>query len=221
MRKLVRAVWLVPAAVMLLATQSPQGQRDTSKIKYIGPEKCQKCHEGADKGHAFQKWKDGPHAKAFEVLGTDRAKEVAAEHGISDPQKSDACISCHVTAFGGPEKMTKALAHEQGVSCETCHGPGDKHFKARFIAAQKGGAGHQAIPADEIDGQPPVENCLQCHNEKSPTFKPFCFKSRWQKIAHLDPRKNRTAEQIEALKCGCGEDCSCKAGECGTPYPKK
>jgi hypothetical protein len=31
---------------------------------------------------------------------------------------------------------------------------------------------------------PSEENCKTCHNEKSPTFKPFDFKARYEDIKH-------------------------------------
>ena len=41
--------------------------------------------------------------RAFEVLASDEAKKVAKERSIEDPQKADACVKCHVTAFGVPD----------------------------------------------------------------------------------------------------------------------
>jgi hypothetical protein len=93
-------------------------------------------------------------------------------------------------------------------------------MKARFLAAasQKGEAQYTPVPADEIVTSPPLATCLGCHNEESPTYKPFCFKDRWEKIQHLNPRKPRTPEQLEAMKCKCPDPCPCVQGECGPPY---
>ena len=39
---------------------------------------------------AFKSWKKTPHAKAFETLGTDEAKKLAAEKGVKgNPQEED------------------------------------------------------------------------------------------------------------------------------------
>lgn len=52
----------------------------------------------------------------------------------------------------------------------------------------------QAIHSGEIDGTTVglelvnVETCAKCHNENSPTFKPFNFEERIEKIAHPIPR---------------------------------
>ena len=74
------------------------------------------------------------------------------------------------------------------------------------------------IPDDEIIKRPTEKVCVECHNEKSPTFKPFCFKERRAKISHMNPRIKRTKEELDALKCKCGEKggkCECKQCECG------
>ena len=70
---------------------------------YIGADKCKLCHNSSKKGAQYDKWKDGPHARAYETLGSDEAKKIAAEKGISNPQEADECLSCHVTGWGAPE----------------------------------------------------------------------------------------------------------------------
>ena len=88
------------------------------------------------------KWSESGHAKAFEVLASDRAKEVAKEKGIEDPQKADACLKCHVTGHGKPaEEFASGFKAEMGVQCESCHGPGDQHMKDRVKAAAIGSPG--------------------------------------------------------------------------------
>jgi hypothetical protein len=183
--------------------------------KYIGADKCKSCHGAAESGDVHSKWKATAHAKAFETLASEEAKKLAAEKGIADPQKADECVSCHVTAFGVAEaQIKKGFDRAHGVQCEACHGPGENHMKARFAAAAKGDApkGHVEVPAGEIVARPTVETCVACHNEKSPSYKPFCFHEFNAKIRHLDPRKPRTEVDIGTCPCpkcanGCSEEC--------------
>ena len=63
------------------------------------------CHKKDDAGNQHGKWKDGPHAKAFEVLAGEKAKATAAKLGIDDPQKSGKCLKCHSTAYHFSEEL--------------------------------------------------------------------------------------------------------------------
>src|ERR1043166_6250311 len=72
---------------------------DTDPANYVGVKTCGMCHKKDETGTKLAKWQAGPHAKAFETLGTDKAKEVANAKGIDDPQKSAACLKCHSTAY--------------------------------------------------------------------------------------------------------------------------
>ena len=185
--------------------------------RYIGAAACKNCHKAKEKGEQYVKWEESKHSKTFDVLASPEAKEAAAKLGVTEPQKDPKCLQCHVTAFDKNKRDIKqGFKPEMGVQCESCHGPGEQHAKARFAAAANGEPqDHVVIPADEIVIVPEVKTCLECHNDKSPTFKPFCFKERWAKISHLDPRKDRTEAQLAAMKCDCGEKCGCTQAECG------
>jgi mono/diheme cytochrome c family protein len=183
--------------------------------QYVGAQACKNCHSAESKGSQQGKWTESKHAKTFELLATPAAKEVGAKVGVTDPQKSEKCLPCHVTAHGAPAaEIRRGFKPELGVQCESCHGPGGNHIKARMAAAAEQTDAYVAIPKTEITGDPGVKACNECHNEKSPTFKPFCFADRREKIEHLDPRKKRTPEELAARKCGCGKDCKCKNSEC-------
>jgi len=180
--------------------------------KFIGASKCANCHKAEAVGNQMGKWTESKHSKAFEALASDRAKEIAKEKGIEDPQKSDACLKCHVTGHGKPaEELATGFKAEMGVQCESCHGPGDQHMKDRVKAAAKAKDGAPAPVAEgEIVGHPKMDNCVTCHNAESPTYKPFCFKEYAEKIAHLNPSKTRTPEELAALRsCTCEK---CKGG---------
>jgi hypothetical protein len=87
--------------------------------KYIGAAKCRNCHRAEKAGNQFAKWKKMEHAKAFETLGENEAKEIAKKQGVDDPQKSEKCLKCHATAFGEPaERLAKKFDPKAGVQCE-------------------------------------------------------------------------------------------------------
>lgn len=219
------AVGLLGAAVMA-ATSSPSavGQAKTSVAKYIGSAKCKNCHANAAHGDQFARWKEAKHSHAFASLATPEALAAGKERGVAKPQEDAACLKCHSTAYGeAAERFAKGFDMKEGVGCESCHGPGEAHLKARMAAAAEAGEEEegfgdeapalQAIPAGEIVARPTVDLCVKCHNKESPTFKPFCMKVRVKEIAHFDPRKKRTPEQLEAKDYACLPDCEqCKAG---------
>jgi hypothetical protein len=215
---------LTACAVVTLGVLAAVGGRPAASTpgtpaadnRYVGANVCKNCHNTADKGDQHGQWMATAHAKAFDVLASDKAKEVAKAKGIADPQKSESCVPCHVTAHSVDKKLIKkGFKLEAGVQCESCHGPGENHFKARMAAAAEAtdATKLQKVPAGEIIGAPEEKGCLECHNEKSPTYKPFCFKCRNAAILHLDPRKERSKEEVEKLKAGCGGACKGKAGE--------
>jgi len=187
---------------------SGSGQDKTAKPAsvnhYIGAEKCKSCHSAAESGDQYGAWTKMKHSKAFETLAGDEAKKLASAKGIADPQKADECVKCHVTAFGVPDdQIKKGFEKTHGVQCESCHGPGEAHMKARFSAAAAGGGadGYTKIGADEIVAVPASDVCTKCHNDQSPNYKPFCYHEFNAKIRHLNPKKPRT--EIDIGKCGC------------------
>ena len=194
--------------------------------KYIGSAKCKNCHANKAHGDQYGRWKDEKHSHAFASLASPAALAAGKERGIAEPQKDAACLKCHVTAASEPaERLAKGFDPKEGVGCETCHGPGEAHFKARMAAAAAAegeeGFGDEAaapaavkLPDGEIILRPKVELCVQCHNKESPTYKPFCMKERVKEIAHFDPRKTRTPDQLAGKDFECLPDCEkCKGGK--------
>jgi hypothetical protein len=200
--------------ILGFASAAPRSARQEGTVnRYIGADKCKNCHQSDAAGNPYAHWQKAGHSRAFEVLASDAAMAAAKARGIEEPQKDGRCLKCHVTALGVPaEALKKGFDATKGVQCETCHGPGEQHMKARFAAAAQGGAepgAVQAIPAGEIVAKVDEQTCRACHNEESPTYKPFCFKERLAAIAHFDPRKPRPAE--ERVSCSCPK-CTAEAG---------
>jgi hypothetical protein len=151
---------------------------------YEGVGACGMCHKKEAKGDQVGKWKAGPHAGAYATLGTDAAKEAAAAAGIEgNPQEAAECLSCHVTAAGVDAAMLgKKYSVEDGVGCESCHGPGSEYKSMKVMKDRDASTAAGLV-------LPTEETCTGCHNDKSPTFKGFDFAEYSAKIAHPDPTR--------------------------------
>lgn len=178
---------------LAMLAASAMGQAgDPAKI--IGTKKCAMCHKKEDTGNQYAKWQSVGHSKAFEILGTEEAKAVGAKLGIENPQTSGQCLKCHSTAYYFTEnKLSEAVPVEDGVSCESCHGPGDG-YKSKAVMENR----EQAIAAGMV--YPSKEkSCTLCHNDTSPTWKPdryttaagektgFDVEQAYQKMKHERP----------------------------------
>jgi hypothetical protein len=221
----VLALFATPVLFLSAGGIDDDASGSMARNRYIGAARCKSCHRAEDTGNQYGVWVEKRHSHAYETLASDSAKKYAQERGVTDPQKSDQCMKCHETAFGvAKREIHRSFKPNLGVQCESCHGPGETHMKARMKAAAVAdpGAGYTTIPKDEINVNPQMDTCLGCHNEESPGFKPFCFYDFVQGIRHLNPLKPRTEQELAALLvCGCGEKCvcvnGCADGACGVP----
>lgn len=190
-----KTAWIVGAATAgIFFSLTAGGQQSGDPAKLIGTKKCAMCHKKDDKGNQYAKWQAGPHSKTIEVLGTEEAKAVGAKLGINDPQTSGACLKCHSTAYFFTEELqSDAVMVEDGVSCESCHGPGADYKKKSIMESREESIANGMIyPARE-------KSCTQCHNESSPTWKPdrytladgsttgFDLEQAYEKIKHERP----------------------------------
>ena len=147
---------------------------------YIGAAKCKMCHNTEKSGFQYKIWSESLHAKAMESLKSDKSMEYAKANGIKDPSTDKACIGCHSTAASVSEDAIETLTMAEGVSCESCHGPGSAYkamnvMKDQKLALTKG----LILPTKEV--------CVKCHNEKNPFHKPFDYEAAKKKIAHPKP----------------------------------
>lgn len=151
--------------------------------KYLGTKGCKLCHIAPSTGNQMKVWTNGPHAKAYKSLASEEAKKLGAAKGIADPQKAPECLKCHVTGYGQPaEHFSDKYSMEEGVSCESCHGPGEHYAKKEVFEKGK----EEAIRLGLIE--PTEAVCKKCHNEESPSYKPFNFEEFSKKIAHPKPK---------------------------------
>ena len=158
------------------------GALQAQGFKYIGASKCKMCHIKAPKGEQYNVWMKGPHAGAMKTLASEESKKIATEKGIADPTTDPACIKCQSTVGHIDKGLVAGIKMEEGVSCESCHGPGSRYkgasiMKNRELAMKNG----LILPTEEV--------CKTCHNEESPTYKPFNYEEKVALIAHPDPTK--------------------------------
>lgn len=159
--------WLVIGGLGLSVLIVPfaSGQSE-DPANLIGTKKCAMCHKKDASGNQYGKWQEMNHAKAYEVLGTEEAKAVAAKLGIDDPQTSGACLKCHSTAYYFTEELkSEAVALADGVSCESCHGPGANYKKKSIMQSREESIANGMV-------YPATDRCVLCHNDQNPTWNP-------------------------------------------------
>ena len=93
-------------------------------------------------------------------------------------------MGCHTSGYKEAPELIGAKFHiEDGVQCETCHGPGS-NYKTVSIMKNK----DLAI----INGLMLYSNletyCVKCHNDKSPTYVKQDVNVMWEKIKHPIPK---------------------------------
>ena len=179
-------------SVLAIAVLADNG--DPAKL--IGTKKCAMCHKKDETGNQYAKWQAASHSHAFEVLATDEAKAVAAKLGIENPQTSGQCLKCHSTAYFFTENLlSQEVALEDGVSCESCHGPGADYKKKTTMENRAEAIANGMVhPAKE-------KSCTKCHNDQNPTWNPerytlpdgsktgFDVNQAYEKIKHERPAK--------------------------------
>jgi hypothetical protein len=155
---------------------------------YMGIKNCKMCHSKDATGNQYTLWEKSPHAKAYASLATPEAKAKAKELGIDDPQKSEKCLSCHVTAFSVMKDLTtQKITLEEGVSCESCHGPGSAYAPMKVMKDVLAGT----IKPESVGliAKPDEKLCVTCHKaEGNPFHKEFKFAEFAKKIAHPIPK---------------------------------
>lgn len=182
--KTLKFMLLLTISVFFLAGEI--SAQSAKAFNFTGAAGCKKCHRSKKSGAQYKVWAKMKHAQAFASLATPEAQKIAKEKGIANAQKADACLKCHVTAFGvAAERLGKKYSIEEGVGCESCHGPGSAYSKKKVKKAIVAG---KTKPESVGLLKVTKETCVKCHNDESPTFKAFDFEKAKEKIAHPRPK---------------------------------
>lgn len=180
--------WLVQADEPTTeAAKAEPAEKAAQKVEqafgYIGAKSCMACHKKEEKGAQYTKWLDSPHAQAYQSLLTEESKKICKEKGIAAaPEAAPQCLKCHVTGWDAKaELLGSKYDKTEGVSCESCHGPAAEWKKPHMKNVEEAMTLGMTKPDEAF--------CVTCHNEESPTYKPFKFAEKMAVIAHPNPKK--------------------------------
>jgi len=142
---------------------------------YVGVAVCADCHGGPDMGYQFSLWRLGPHARAYAVLASPRAFELARAAGVDgEPQQAAACLACHTTGTR-QGRFGDSYSPDEGVGCEACHGAGGDYVAEAVMRDPRAAAATGLKPVTR-------ETCMGCH--EAAHGKPFDYEDRVSAIAH-------------------------------------
>ncbi len=184
MKRIVAIVMIAGLALLLLAVLGA-AQEEKVEHQYVGAAKCKTCHKSEAKGAQYIKWTESKHSKAYEALASEEAIAIGKKLDVDNPQTSDQCLVCHVTAFSVPaEVKAESFDQTEGVGCESCHGAGSAYKKMKIMKDREAAVAAGLIIPDE-------KLCVGCHNEESPSVEEFSFEEASKAIAHPKPKKHK------------------------------
>ena len=137
---------------------------------HVGALSCaaSNCHGGTAAtagvvdGNEHAVWLAGPHSKAYRKLSTDRARLIASNLGLGDPESAGLCLGCHTDNVPAALQGGKYDVAE-GVSCESCHGGASGWLDSH----SEGGKSIDTLMAAGLyptwDPVARAEMCLDCH----------------------------------------------------------
>jgi hypothetical protein len=163
------------------AKPAPQAQKQsttqgtTSDVgKFSGPGSCaaSNCHGGVQPKtvvriaqNEYTIWAgQDKHSRAYTVLSNPVSVRMGEILGLGQPpNKSDKCLACHALNEPSEQRAQTFQTIEDGVSCESCHGPAVGWLGPHTLKNQ---AHEQNIKLGMYDTRDLVkrsERCLSCH----------------------------------------------------------
>jgi len=172
------------AFVSLTIAPPAAGLATAAEASFVGSKKCQACHFAEHKS-----WSATRMARTLDLLKPGAATEAKTKAGL-DPAKDytadPGCLACHATGYGKPGGFTSAAETPDlgGVGCEACHGAASEYLKeGKMTLANRSYKRADLIATGLV--RPDGKTCATlCHNEKSPTRKPFDFEKGVKEQVH-------------------------------------
>lgn len=182
---MILAVSVVSFTAYFFSFLSASVPADDPQFKYVGVTTCvSACHKSEAQGSQFPIWQASKHSQAYQTLKSAAADEIAKSKGFTTAAaETPECLKCHVLGKElNPAQFEETFSIENGVQCETCHGPGSEYKK---LSVMKDKVKNREMGMERhTEGEP---FCVTCHNSDSPTFKGFNYEEAWAQIKHLKP----------------------------------
>ena len=176
---------VLAVTILFLFILSMSGFAQDKVYMYVGVSKCATCHKKAKDGEQLKIWEASAHSKAYKMLTSEEGLAKAKELGVKDPQKSEKCLTCHAPEFNKEKLWDKKFSLEDGVQCESCHGPGSE-YKSNKIMKD-----HDLAVANGLL-LPTEKTCMTCHKDNNPAHdEKFNYKEAAKTIAHPVPDKKK------------------------------
>ena len=154
---------LLFAGVVMVGAQAVEA---AGRPKYMGYKGCRGCHK-----KEYDSWKTSSKARSFDALYPGVNAENKESAGIdvnTDNTKNPKCLRCHATGFGelGGFKSIMETPDLSGVTCEACHGPGQR-YNTIMAKKRKSYRVFELIQAGYE--RPNQDTCNKCHVPGCPT----------------------------------------------------
>lgn len=167
----------VVAVDVAFLRRTVRGQKRQHPL-YVGSRACKTCHMESEHGDQYLQWITGRHAGAYWRLATDWAALLAsfrpAYRDITEPIREQRCLLCHTTVTQDPNALLAGSYRiEEGVGCETCHGPGSMYMEESVMKDRDKFLAVGGVVPDE-------KTCRKCHRNAER----FDFQTWWPKINH-------------------------------------
>lgn len=156
---------------MLLAL--PASYTALASPRYLGPGSCSSsnCHGNVKSLNSsdvlqneYVTWsKHDRHSRAYLSLLNEDSKKIAANLNIGAPSKEPLCLKCHSTYVPEADRRGPKFQHEDGVSCESCHGAAEGWLQSHAVD----GTTHADNVKNGLTDLGPLNTraqlCLSCH----------------------------------------------------------
>lgn len=186
---------LIPATMLVLAagawsqmSEESEGALrgpETSKARYVGVIGC-KCHAKEALGNQYRRWIGSKHMRSYVTLAGPYGRMIMKKVGMSGyAQETEMCFRCHAPK-PDTSRTEPTFKFEEGVQCETCHGPGSVHVARRMTMGGEN-------PVDSGFEKVSTAICMECHKPKPSHedlpahLRHFDLEKAWKKIAHPVP----------------------------------
>jgi len=162
--------FLVDAA---LADSAPIKDNPNRTIRYMGVGSCasSNCHGSATQRsvspvlqNEYVTWqRHDAHSQAYLTLFSESSKVMASHLGIKKAHESELCLSCHATYVPDTAMQGDKFRIEDGVGCESCHGPSSSWLKAHTEHGSSHARNKELGLFELVDPANRAALCATCH----------------------------------------------------------